>query len=540
MKKYFTLAAFAALLLCAACSNDTSVGPKELAGMKVTFSIDPLVEMGGQTPSTKVATSDDGTTAFEEKDEIGIFATHGATGNNVLHTVQKDLSLTSTEGVYYNGFGDKTADFYAYYPYNSANGGNAATLDFAVQEDQSTEAAYKASDFMTATSLEVPIGTGGAEMEDGSSVTLQFQHQMALVQVEVVLNHYVAAPSRLVINKCQTGLQWAYKDNAFTTTGEATDIQMWQRKASDNSIIYWALVPPQTIPQGQKLLTIPTTDTSTGKEQTFVLTTSKEMKFAAGAFKKFKVGIGANGQLIVFSTDLEAAAWGDDDDPTVADGELVRATTLMATTTFDDFTCNEVKNTKEEINAAGWWHFLSVKENPEVVEIVTESDGNKAIHFNRTINSWHNGTYYYVAEEVVAGTYVLRFKAKSTKGEPEEEGKEYDMRKNQLRIGAYMQEQSVDADGKTVTTDYFAIIDNNGNEATTVYKQITTEEYAEYEVKFDLSRVSTIHNATAANVTEASKIPATNKLLQKVVLYITSNVTGIDMYVDDISWVPAE
>ena len=113
------------------------------------------------------------------------------------------------------------------------------------------------------------------------------------------------------------------------------------------------------------------------------------------------------------------------------------------------------------------------------------------------------------------------------------------MKANQLRIGAYMQEFYTDEDGKLKNKDYFAIIENNKTEVTTVYKQIlTSDAYDEYTIVFDLGRVSTIHNATAANVTEESKQVASEKLLKKVVLYLSPNKAGTDFWIDNISWEP--
>ena len=153
------------------------------------------------------------------------------------------------------------------------------------------------------------------------------------------------------------------------------------------------------------------------------------------------------------------------------------------------------------------------------------------MHFNRTNLAWHNGTFYYCAENVIKGRYVLKFKAKSSVSE--------NMKANQLRIGAYMQEFYTGEDGKLKNKDYFAIIENNKTEVTTVYKQIlTSDAYDEYTIVFDLGRVSTIHNANAANVTEESKQVASEELLKKVVLYLSPNKAGTDFWIDNISWEP--
>ena len=114
------------------------------------------------------------------------------------------------------------------------------------------------------------------------------------------------------------------------------------------------------------------------------------------------------------------------------------------------------------------------------------------------------------------------------------------MKGNQLRIGAYMHTATTGEDGKTTYTDYFAIIEKGTDEVTTVYHQVPTTDYQDYSITFNLGRVSTIHNATAAKVTDDSKSVPTKEMLQKVVLYITSNANKVDFYIDDLSWQPAE
>ena len=206
----------------------------------------------------------------------------------------------------------------------------------------------------------------------------------------------------------------------------------------------------------------------------------------------------------------------------------------MTVTNFEDFSYQSVKKTKEEINAAGWWRFVAEANAEDVVEIAddaADTSRGKVMHFNRKNLSWHNGTFYYCAENVSKGRYILKFKAKSSLSE--------NMKANQLRIGAYMQEMVAGADGKLINKDYFAIIENNKTEVTTVYKQIlTADKYDEYTVVFNLGRVSTVHNATAANVKDDTKSEPTEALLKKVVLYLSPNKADTDFWIDDISWEP--
>ena len=55
--------------------------------------------------NSRSVTHDDGTTEFAVGDGIGIFATEGAEGTNVIHTVGPDGVLSSDEGINFIGTG---------------------------------------------------------------------------------------------------------------------------------------------------------------------------------------------------------------------------------------------------------------------------------------------------------------------------------------------------------------------------------------------------------------------------------------------------
>lgn len=511
MKKDFILAVCAAATLFTACSHEEELSPqKGEKGEKVNFVI------GG--PVTRTTTTGNNTTEFVVGDRIGIYATKGADGYNVAHEVGTNGTLITApgDGIYYNGLGDPTANFYAYYPY--AEQATAGQVDFTVNTNQSTEALFNANDFITAETTNVPVDTK-------ENIELKFQHQLALIQLEVVLAQGVTAPESVLLTNCQPSISWKYKEGTSTTTGTPANIEMWSKSA--DGLTYQALVPPQKIGSKTPLLTM------SANNRTYIFTTSSPIDLIANRIKKFKIGIGTNGELVVFSTDITAEKWTEDSEEITGDGTLVKPGTLLPKEDFSNFTATEIVKVKEEINAGGWYRFLL---NPEEdkVEIIDEGGAQgKVMHFNRTGTAWHNGAYYFCAENVIKGRYVLKFKAKSSEVE--------DMRKNQMRIGAYMQQSTTGEDGKAKMTDYFAIIEKGNTEVTTVYQQILTfDDYADYAITFDLSKVSTVHNGTAANVTEESKSVPTDDMLKKVVLYLTVNTQNIDFYVDDISWEPAE
>lgn len=496
------------LILACGCSED-QLQQTTAQKKKATFTVSDVANMG-----TRSVTNNDGTTEFVVGDAIGIFATQAAEGINVKHTVGADGILSSDEGVYFTGTANEKANFYAYYPYQTAVEGTS--IHFDVATDQNSEADFNGSDFMTATTLGISASTE-------ENVPLKFQHQLSLIQLEMVR----ANPDFVTVNNCLTGLTWNYQDGTFTTTGTPASVKMWKQSNGENTL-FKALIPAQKIPAKSKLLSIAIGD------KTYSFTTSADVNLTGNNIKKFKIGIASDNKLVVFATDITAGSWQEDSEVIEGEGTLVEPDPLMTVTNFEDFSYQSVKKTKEEINAAGWWRFVAEANAEDVVEVAddaADTSRGKVMHFKRKNLSWHNGTFYYCAENVSKGRYILKFKAKSSLSE--------NMKANQLRIGAYMQEMVVGADGKLTNKDYFAIIENNKTEITTVYKQIlTADKYDEYTVVFNLGRVSTVHNATAANVKDDTKSEPTEALLKKVVLYLSPNKAGTDFWIDDISWEP--
>lgn len=502
-----------ALLTGAACSEDHP--QEEAKKQQVTFTIGEVGNLG----QSRTVTHDNGTTDFVAGDCIGIFATKGADGVNVRHVVGADGTLASDEGVYYNGSGDATANFYAYYPYDAAATGSS--VNFRVASNQDDEQRFNQSDFMTASSLDVPVDSQG-------EIVLKFQHRLSLIRLEMVLAHNISLPDSVLVCNCRTALTWDYQQGSCTTTGEPTPIRMWQRSIEGNPV-FMALVPAQQLAAKTKLISIHI------GSKTYAFTTSDAVSLSGNAIKKFKIGIGSDDKLVVFSADISGGTWEEDGQEISGEGTLVEGETLLPLTDFEQFSYSEVAKTKEEITAAGWWRFLAYPQR-DVVEIAADpadTSRGQVMHFRRDTIPWHNGTFYYCTDKAMKGRYRLTFKAKSAEAA--------NMKANQLRIGAYMQESYLDETGKEKYRDYFAIIERNNTEVTTVYSQVLTyDSYQEYSIDFNLGKVSTEHTGTASKVTEESKSVPTDDLLQKVVLYISCNKIDIDFWIDDMRWEPIE
>ena len=519
MKNYLTY------FLCLTGAFIASCGNKEHPDTPATGAENKVNFVTSITSATGRTTTAEETfvTQFATGDPIGIYATGAAAGNyNVKHTVNGDNgTLSSEEGVYYNGMGDTTADFYAYYPWSDQSASaNNSVVTFSVQTDQNAADRFNGSDFMTAITTGVPDGT-----ED---VSLKFNHRLAMIQVEVTSTNSANTVSAVSINNVRTGAIWTYATDQVTVTEETATLTMWNKR--NDGTLFWALLPEQTIAAGVNMMDI-TVKTAAGEEKGYVFTTSAPIGLKANTVKKFRIGIGE--KVVSYSTELTVNNWTADSEVVEGNGELIAPKTLLETEGFANFRWTEIERNKEEITAGGWYRFQANAED-KVEWLQTE----QMLHLNRaTIPGWHNGTFYFAATDVIKGKYALKFKAKSTQRETDT-----DQKKNQLRLGAYMKGEPYVTNATTGATnnDYFAIIQNGENRVTTVYTQILTyDTMGDYTVTFDLGQVSTIHNGTAANVTEESKSVPTADMLKTVIFYISANVAAIDFWIDDVSITPA-
>lgn len=483
-------------LLMSACSNEPAEEPVAADGRPVSFKISSV--------QNRSVTNPDNSTEFVAGDRIGIYGLKGATGSNVAFMVGNDgqLQAEAGNGIFYNTTGGATADFHAYYPFTAGQSGQ--NVSFTVGADQSTAELFNASDFMTASTLGIPTGSE-------SPVTLIFQHRLAVVQLEVVTSQTDALKGASVCNVAGTAV-WDMVANTMSATGANTTVKMWGR--SDDGLTYWAAVPAQTVAQGTRLLTLDFGD------EAYAFTTTAPVTLSEGLIKKFRIGIGDKNDVVVFSPDLEVKPWQEDPDHVEGSGELVEPDPLMPLQDFSAFNPIAISKNKEEITAPGWYIF-HLYDN-DILEVTADGNRDKVMHIKRVLQDgktgleWHNGAYYYAAANPEKHVYTLTFTARSSFAE--------NMKGNQLRIGAYMK----DAEGK----DNFVALRKGDDLVTTIYYQVPSEEYAQYTLEFDMSKVSTTHNG---NPQTAWAEPDAD-MLKLVTLYISSNAAGIDFWIDDISW----
>lgn len=135
MKKCNIIMALAATTVFAACNNDNELVQQKVSGEEVNFFID-----NAPITRTSVNTSD-ASTKFVENDQIGIYATGGATASNVGYQVGSgsDGALSPISGTI-NWSSEAAGNFYAYYPYASTQSATGK-VTFTVS-NQDTEANF--------------------------------------------------------------------------------------------------------------------------------------------------------------------------------------------------------------------------------------------------------------------------------------------------------------------------------------------------------------------------------------------------------------
>lgn len=495
-KHQFPIFVGLAALICS-CSDDHSGEPAIPAtGQPVQFEISNV--------QSRTVTNADNSTEFVPGDRIGIYGAKGATGSNVAFIVGSDGSLQAEagSGIFYNPGGGSTADFHAYYPYAATQG--ASAVSFTVGADQSSAELFNASDFMTASTLGITTGSEAA-------VPLIFKHRLAIVQLEVVTSNPAALQGASVCGVLGTA-EWNMASDAVTATGETATVKMWAR--SDDGLTYWAAVPAQTVAQNTRLLTLDFGDAS------YAFTTSAPVTLSEGKIKKFRIGVGEDDQVVIFSSDITVSPWQEDSEIVDGSGDLVEPDPLMPLQDFSAFNPTLIQKNKEEITSPGWYLFHLYE--TDQLGVVTDGNRDNVLHIRRVLQEgktsleWHNGACYYAAANPEKRVYALTFTARSSYAD--------NMKGNQLRIGAYMK--------NAAGTDHFVAMRKGDDLVSTIYYQVPSEEYATYTLEFDMSKVSTVHNGNP----QTTWMEPDADMLGLVTLYISSNAKDIDFWIDDISW----
>lgn len=190
--------------------------------------------------------------AYESGDQIGLYVvnydgeqpgTLQASGNHASNVCfsYSNGTWTPTSTIYWK---DETtpADFYAYHPYGTP--ADVEAYPFSVKGDQSTAAAYKASDFLYGKSSKV------APTE--STVNIMTRHLFSCTQVKVepgdgfTAESLAAAAIEVRINGVQTEALINLRTGEARATGATGSIRLLQ----EGTTAYKALIVPQSVPEG--------------------------------------------------------------------------------------------------------------------------------------------------------------------------------------------------------------------------------------------------------------------------------------------------
>lgn len=279
MKRLLFILAALPILLGSCDKDDSDLNPGtggQTADGNIRFEIGFAPQGGTQSdkPQTKVATLPDFTSAWEDGDEIGLFAcTAGgslATSGNHIHNVKLTYNKTTgtwipSESLWWPSSGGKL-NFYAYYPYDVANS-DPTNISFNVLSDQSGTTSGKSnhslSDLLTA-----QIANKG---KDDGAVSLTFRHAMAMIQVNILKEYKGMGPSAgLTVTlrgvKLGATLNFNAVDGTTPSSGvtvptpnnDPTSITMCRLEQPtgadyETSYTYRALVPVQNIATGNSL-----------------------------------------------------------------------------------------------------------------------------------------------------------------------------------------------------------------------------------------------------------------------------------------------
>lgn len=190
------------------------------------------------TEDVSFSSTIDGGSYFATGDEISVFAYEGEdqVAGNVKYRFANE-QFTSDDPIEYEDEEQNLA-FYAIYPYATTV---AESFSFTAAEDQSTEAAYLASDLLAATIASAHNATP----------TLPFYHKFAKVVVNID-EADVDVTDAVITFSAKTSADCDIVAGTYTTSGDNADIVAYQSGDSQ----YSAVVAPQTFAAGAVVVSV--------------------------------------------------------------------------------------------------------------------------------------------------------------------------------------------------------------------------------------------------------------------------------------------
>jgi hypothetical protein len=229
---------------------------------------------------------------FENKDKIGLYVVNYSNGNP--SGLQLTGNYVDNAGFTYNGswtpdkqlyWKDETtkADFYAYYPYGSISSLTAQQI--SVNENQSIETNYKASEFLWGK----VVGVTPTEQ----AVNLTLNHVFCCAVIKLTAGNGFTAESlasstiTVKLNNFKTNATIDLTNGSVTATGDAKTITPC--RTADG---YKALIVPQTV-TGGNLITINVDGRDYNLTKDFTFTSGKRDTFTI-IISKTNTGLNVN------------------------------------------------------------------------------------------------------------------------------------------------------------------------------------------------------------------------------------------------------
>ncbi len=277
------------LLIASACSKspvDNPTPPDPTPGPVVTPDEKLEIKI---SPSVATRATDYG---FETNDRIGLFVVNyngnvpGSLLNSGNHVDNMRFTYSGTwtpdSPIYWK---DETthADFYLYYPYSQV--GSVTAYPFSVRADQSTEAAYKASDML--------VGKAENVSPTASVTVIPANHVMSRINIQLEAGNgftkesLAQAKISVKINGVKTNATVNLATGVATATGNPTTIIPRYTEGS-----YIALIVPQSV-SGDKLISVTVDDREFTLKKNFTFEAAKSHKFTV-TLSKTSNGVNVN------------------------------------------------------------------------------------------------------------------------------------------------------------------------------------------------------------------------------------------------------
>ena len=284
-------------LVLSACSNESDDWNNEI---RLNVSI-PAEEL--QPSNVTRAVGADLMTAFGGE-KVHLYITDHGNSAQIVNAqyAASGTSLTSFTA-YYPTTGN-TVDIKGYYPYQPTDHTGVTVTNestaFAVQANQSTLNAYKASDLMYAHADNCARGT--------TAHSLVFNHALSKIIVEVKGDGTVSETATVTLKnvKLKATLTNGVYSGLATSSNDATTVSMGTTSSnlSTTGQSLSAIIPPQTITKSTQFIEVAL---ASGAKYTYSIPSSADKAFTAGNAYTYTITLGVYG----ISVSASVGTWGN-------------------------------------------------------------------------------------------------------------------------------------------------------------------------------------------------------------------------------------